>query len=281
MANSSPTGQAMTHVPPHGVASFAPQLLQNNALTGQILNFSFSLNLTNNEFYRWLPQGLLKKFSDQSITGNEGLCGASPLLVCSSTRSPPVDSSTQTPTVPLNLSSMPQTPIIRQDNAKARKGLSPSAIVAIVVANCVVLLVVVSFVVAYFCGRNRGDNVSKAGSSNGKMRSGSNYGSEKKVYVSGNGDSDGTNTIDRSKLVFFERRKQFELEDLLRASTEILKKRSLGTICKAVLDDGCTVAIKRLKDTNPCPRKEFEQYMDVIGKVKLPNVVKLMTYYYA
>ncbi|XVF76294.1 hypothetical protein PTKIN_Ptkin13bG0254900 [Pterospermum kingtungense] len=259
--------------------------LQNNALTGQIPDFSSSLknlkelNLTNNEFYGRLPQSLLKKFSEQSFTGNEGLCGPSPLPVCSFTGSQPA---AQTSTVPSNPSSMPQTPIIGQeDKAKARKGLSPGAIVAIVVANCVVFLVVVSFVVAYFCGRNRGDNVSKAGSDSGKRRSGSSYGSEKKVYASGGNDSDGTNATDRSKIVFFERRKQFELEDLLRASAEMLGKGSLGTVYKAVLDDGCTVAVKRLKDANPCPRKEFEQYMDVIGKIKHPNVVKLRAYYYA
>ncbi|OMO82010.1 hypothetical protein CCACVL1_12104 [Corchorus capsularis] len=261
--------------------------LQNNALTGLIPDFSSSLknlkelNLTNNEFYGRLPENLLKKFTEQSFTGNEGLCGPSPFPVCSFTGSAPADPSTQT--VPSNPSSMPQTPIIGQDKVKARKGLSPGVIVAIVVAACVVFLVVASFAVAYFCGRNRGDGVSKTGSDSGKRRrSGSSYGSEKKVYASGGGaDSDGTTATDRSKLVFFERRKQFELEDLLRASAEMLGKGSLGTVYKAVLDDGCTVAVKRLKDANPCPRKEFEQYMDVIGKIKHPNVVKLRAYYYA
>ncbi|KAK8502269.1 hypothetical protein V6N13_103616 [Hibiscus sabdariffa] len=261
--------------------------LQNNALTGQVPDFSSSLrnlkelNLTNNEFYGRLPGNLLKKFSENSFIGNEGLCGTNPLPVCSFTGSQPVDSSTLT--VPSNPSSMPRTPIIEQDKSKSRKGLSPGAIVAIVVATCVVFLVVVSFAVAYFCGRNSGEIVWKAGSDGGKRRSGSSYGSEKKVYANGGPepDSDGTNGTDRSKLVFFERRKQFELEDLLRASAEMLGKGSLGTVYKAVLDDGCTVAVKRLKDANPCPRKEFEQYMDVVGKVKHPNVVKLRAYYYA
>ncbi|MFQ6623190.1 hypothetical protein Gotur_001695 [Gossypium turneri] len=259
--------------------------LQNNALTGEIPDFFSSfkslkeLNLTNNEFFGRLPGSLLKKFSENSFVGNEGLCGSNPLPVCSFTGSPPVD--TPTATVPSNPSSMPRTPIIEQERPKAHKGLTPGAIVAIVVANCVVFLVVVSFAVAYFCGRNNGEIVWKSGSDGGKRSS---YGSEKKVYATGGlpePDSDGTNATDRSKLVFFERRKQFELEDLLRASAEMLGKGSLGTVYKAVLDDGCTVAVKRLKDANPCPRKEFEQYMDVIGKIKHPNVVKLRAYYYA
>ncbi|GLT75074.1 hypothetical protein SLA2020_468250 [Shorea laevis] len=257
--------------------------LQNNELTGQIPDFSASLgslkevNLTNNEFYGRLPDGLLKRFGDRSFLGNEGLCGSSPLPVCSFTGTPPVASSE---TVPSNPSSMPQTPIVGQDKDKARKGLGPGAIVAIVVANCVALLVVMSFVVAYYCGKDRRED-SRVGSDSGKRRkSGSSYGSEKKVYASGGADSDGTTATDQSRLVFFERRK-FELEDLLRASAEMLGKGSLGTVYKAVLDDGGTVAVKRLKDANPCPRKEFEQYMDIIGKIKHPNIVKLRAYYYA
>lgn len=81
--------------------------------------------------------------------------------------------------------------------------------------------------------------------------------------------------------MFFDRRGEFELEDLLRASAEMLGKGSLGTVYRAVLDDGSTVAVKRLKDANPCARHEFEQYMDVIGKLKHPNIVKLRAYYYA
>lgn len=143
---------------------------------------------------------------------------------------------------------------------------------------------IASFVVAHCCaGGRRSSNSSMVGSEIGKRKSGSSYGSEKKVYASGGTgrDSDETSGTDQSKLVFFDRRSQFELEDLLRASAEMLGKGSLGTVYKAVLDDGCTVAVKRLKDANPCARKEFEQYMDVIGKLKHPNIVRLRAYYYA
>lgn len=257
--------------------------LQNNELTGQIPDFSASLgslkelNLTNNEFFGRVPDGLLKKFGDRSFLGNAALCGSNPLPACSFTNTPPAASSE---TVTSNPSSMPQTPLLDQDKGKSRKGLGTGAIVAIVVANCVAFFVLISFVVAFYCRRDRREE-SGAGSEIGKRRkSGSSYSSERKVYASGGADSDGTNATDRSRLVFFERRK-FELEDLLRASAEMLGKGSLGTVYKAVLDDGATVAVKRLKDANPCPRKEFEQYMDVIGKIKHPNIVKLRAYYYA
>ncbi|KAM1463426.1 hypothetical protein ACFXTO_043218 [Malus domestica] len=53
------------------------------------------------------------------------------------------------------------------------------------------------------------------------------------------------------------------------AATEPIRRwctPTVGTVYKAVLDDGSTMVVKRLKDANPCERKEFEQYMDVIGK---------------
>ncbi|XP_028057019.1 leucine-rich repeat receptor-like protein kinase PXC1 [Camellia sinensis] len=133
--------------------------------------------------------------------------------------------------------------------------------------------------VAYCCGRGSRDSNSRSESESGKRRSSSSY--EKKVYANTACDSDGTNATDRSKLVLFDRKKQFELEDLLRASAEMLGKGSIGTVYRAVLDDGFTVAVKRLKDANPCARNEFEQYMDVIGKLKHPNIVRLRAYYYA
>ncbi|KAL6138445.1 hypothetical protein ACLB2K_063728 [Fragaria x ananassa] len=263
--------------------------LQNNLLSGKIPDISGSLanlkelNLTNNELYGKLPEGLLSKFGEESFSGNEGLCGSSPLPSCSFTGANTPPSAASSEAVPSNPSSLPQTSIINEPKVKtSRKGSSPGAIVAIVIANCVAVLVIISFIVAHYCARDRSSS-SIVGSEAGKNKSGSTYGGEKRVYANngGGGDSDGTNATDRSKLVFFDRRKQFELEDLLRASAEMLGKGSLGTVYKAVLDDGSTMAVKRLKDANPCARKEFEQYMDLIGKIKHPNVVRLSAYYYA
>ncbi|KAK8997748.1 hypothetical protein V6N11_012287 [Hibiscus sabdariffa] len=97
-----------------------------------------------------------------------------------------VDSPTQT--VPSNPGSVPQTPIIGPDDkAKSHKGLVPGAIVSIVVATSVVFLVVVSFIAAYYYGRNRGlESISTSGGGRG-----SSYGSEKKVHANGVGTAKG------------------------------------------------------------------------------------------
>ncbi|CAA0830371.1 Leucine-rich repeat receptor-like protein kinase PXC1 [Striga hermonthica] len=261
--------------------------LQNNEISGPIPNFLSSpapnltdLNLSNNELYGFLPDGLISRYGSRSFAGNQALCGEIPPFPnCTNSRGQP------SLTVPSSPSSLPPSQTVSATNSPEnhRKKLGSGAIVAIAVANSVLLLVIASFTVAYCCGKSsRSTNSMTTASEVGKRSS---YSSEKKVYVNNNnnggGDSDGTNATDRSKLVFFDRKKQFELEDLLRASAEMLGKGSLGTVYKAVLDDGCTVAVKRLKDANPCARKEFEQYMDVIGKLKHPNVVRFRAYYYA
>ncbi|KAL9399384.1 hypothetical protein Peur_008345 [Populus x canadensis] len=59
----------------------------------------------------------------------------------------------------------------------------------------------------------------------------------------------GSAEAERNKLVFFEGGiYSFDLEDLLRASVEVLGKGSVGTSYKAVLEEGTTAVVKRLKD---------------------------------
>ena len=72
----------------------------------------------------------------------------------------------------------------------------------------------------------------------------------------------------------------FDLEDLLRASAEVLGKGSVGTSYKAVLEEGTTVVVKRLKDV-VAGKREFEAQMEVLGKCKHENVVPLRAYYFS
>ena len=74
---------------------------------------------------------------------------------------------------------------------------------------------------------------------------------------------------------------RFQLEELLRASAEMVGRGSLGTVYRAVLSDGRMVAVKRLRDANPCARDEFHRYMDLIGRLRHPHLVPLRAFYYA
>ena len=73
----------------------------------------------------------------------------------------------------------------------------------------------------------------------------------------------------------------FDIEDLLRASAEVLGKTSSGTTYKAILEDGTTLVTKRLKDV-VVEKKEFEQQMRIAHSLSQhPNVMPLVASYHS
>ncbi|KAG4143425.1 hypothetical protein ERO13_D06G187400v2 [Gossypium hirsutum] len=92
----------------------------------------------------------------------------------------------------------------------------------------------------------------------------------------------GVQEAEKNKLFFFEGCSyNFDLEDLLKASAEVLGKGSYGTTYKAALEEGTQVVVKRLKEV-AVGKKEFEQQMEVVNRVgRHPNVVPLRAYYYS
>ena len=66
----------------------------------------------------------------------------------------------------------------------------------------------------------------------------------------------------------------YDLEDLLRASAEVLGKGTYGTTYKAAIESGPVMAVKRLKETS-LPEREFRDKVVAIGGIDHPNVVLL------
>ncbi|KAG5082595.1 hypothetical protein JHK84_052633 [Glycine max] len=87
--------------------------------------------------------------------------------------------------------------------------------------------------------------------------------------------------VNSDGMVFLEGVMRFELEELLRASAEMLGKGVFGTAYKAVLDDGTVAAVKRLKEVSVGGKREFQQRMEVLGRLRHCNVVPLRAYYFA
>ncbi|KAL6845859.1 hypothetical protein ACP4OV_024434 [Aristida adscensionis] len=87
--------------------------------------------------------------------------------------------------------------------------------------------------------------------------------------------------VGRKKLFFFGRvPRPYDLEDLLRASAEVLGKGTYGTTYKAAIESGPVMAVKRLKETS-LPEREFRDKVAAIGGIDHPNVVPLQAYYYS
>ncbi|XP_052622069.1 probable inactive receptor kinase At5g58300 [Lactuca sativa] len=268
--------------------------LSSNSFTGNIPNSIQNLtklqsfNVSNNQLNGSIPSSL-KKFPSSSFGGNSGLCGP-PLTQCLSPSPSPSPSPTPTPSPsptpsPTSSSSpSPSTnrvlpppqmtfppsqrlPTSRKDNKKLSKG----GVVAISVVSSSVLLLLLLLLMV-FCGK-------KKGVQNGSKGKGLGVG---RIETPKEDFSSGLQENLRNKLVFFDVSSQkFDLEDLLRASAEVLGKGGYGTTYKAILGEGTMVVVKRLKEV-VVGKRGFDQQMEIIGSVtKHPNVVPLLAYYYS
>jgi hypothetical protein len=216
-------------------------------------------------------------FPATAFGGNAGLCGA-PLPPCKDAAN---ESSSTCPPAAAMAASSPST-----KSAEGKGKMSRGAVVAIVVADFAVVGLVAGLLFCYFWPRLSGRRSDRRHREGEKIvYSSSPYGATGAVAAAGGGGG----TFERGKMVFLEELgggRRFELEELLRASAEMLSKGGCGTAYKAVLDDGSVVAVKRLRDAAPgsasaSSKKEFEHQMAVLGRLRHPNVVPLSAYYYA
>ncbi|XP_072977806.1 probable inactive receptor kinase At5g67200 [Typha angustifolia] len=75
----------------------------------------------------------------------------------------------------------------------------------------------------------------------------------------------------------------YTLEQLMRASAEMLGRGSVGSTYKAVLDNRLIVTVKRLDAAKlgMTGKEAFERHMDAVGKLRHPNLVSLRAYFQA
>ncbi|XP_043725900.1 probable inactive receptor kinase At5g58300 [Telopea speciosissima] len=238
--------------------------LQKNSLSGPIPNLNLPslkhLNLSHNNLNGSIPASL-QKYPNSSFVGNSLLCGP-PLKQCS-----PISPS------PSPATSSPFSPTVPQPHKGSKKKLSTGAIIAIAVGGSAVLFLLALAILV--CCLKKKDS---EGSSDSKGKATSSGRGEKPKEEFGSGVQE----AEKNKLVFFEGCSyNFDLEDLLRASAEVLGKGSYGTAYKAVLEEGTTVVVKRLKEV-VVGKRDFEQQMEIVGRVgQHPNVVPLRAYYYS
>lgn len=77
-----------------------------------------------------------------------------------------------------------------------------------------------------------------------------------------------------------EDRGSFDLQDLLRASAEVLGSGSFGSTYKAMISNGPIVVVKRFRHMNNVGKNEFFEHMEKLGSLKHPNLLPLVAFYY-
>ncbi|CAI0441569.1 unnamed protein product [Linum tenue] len=154
--------------------------------------------------------------------------------------------------------------------SKPGKRLSEAALLGIVVAVGVLVLVAFALMLIFCCSRKNGSGKYEYSIST-KLQKG---GMSPEKMVSRSQDAS-------NKLAFFDGcNYAFDLEDLLRASAEVLGKGTFGMAYKAILEDATTVVVKRLKEVS-AGKRDFEQQMDIVGGIRHENVVELKAYYFS
>lgn len=88
------------------------------------------------------------------------------------------------------------------------------------------------------------------------------------------GDSGELNFVNEDKKGFF------DLQDLLRASAEVLGSGSFGSTYKAIVLNGPIVVVKRFKHMNNFAKQEFFEHMQKLGSLTHPNLLPLVAFYY-
>ncbi|XP_022764885.1 probable inactive receptor kinase At5g58300 [Durio zibethinus] len=239
--------------------------LQKNYISGAIPYLNLPslkvLNFSYNNLNGSIPKSL-KRFPSSSFIGNLLLCG-SPLKRCFTVSSSPSPSSPSYFLGPPTVS--------HSQHATLKNKLGAGSIIAIVIGGLAILLLLVVIFIRCLKRTDGGGSgmMKKTISGGGKSAKPNDFGS-------------GIQEAEKNKLFFFEGCSyNFDLEDLLKASAEVLGKGSCGTTYKAALEEGTQVVVKRLKEV-AVGKREFEQQMEVLERIgRHPNVVPLRAYYYS
>ncbi|XP_057510748.1 pollen receptor-like kinase 4 [Actinidia eriantha] len=219
--------------------------LHGNQFEGEIPDFVSkqlrNVNLSNNRLQGPIPDSL-QNMSQSSFSGNNGLCGK-PLDPC-----------------------------------KSKKKAIPKIAIIIVAA---VVVSLAAIIIAWCILRGRRTKKKQLGQSSAKpnKKELANYKQNKEYQSPGRQET--YKKSESVKLDFVRNeRERFDLQDLLRASAEVLGSGSFGSSYKAKLLTGPTMVVKRFRNMSNVGRNEFHEYMRRLGGLSHPNLLPLVAFYY-
>ncbi|KAL0464052.1 UNVERIFIED_CONTAM: putative inactive receptor kinase [Sesamum latifolium] len=268
--------------------------LENNQFSGSLPDIELpnldQFNVSFNNLNGSVPKGLAGKPKNAFL--GTLLCGKPLDSVCADNAG---ESPAESPAGSANGSG--------NSGKSGKKKLSGGAIAGIVIGSVVglFLLLLVLFILCRKRSGNKARSVDVAAIKNQENEAGEKPAAEAEnagtnngfsvaaaaaAAMSANGNAKGETPANSAvaaakKLVFFGNAPRvFDLEELLRASAEVLGKGTFGTAYKAVLEVGTVVAVKRLKDVTITER-EFKEKIEGVGAMDHENLVPLRAYYYS
>ncbi|KAK4854433.1 hypothetical protein QYF36_023817 [Acer negundo] len=220
--------------------------LQGNQFEGDIPDFrkATQLNMvdfSNNQLLGPIPPSL-RRFNASSFADNKGLCGR-PLKACKSSK-------------------------------------KKTILIIVIVAACLIALAAIVAISCNFSGRGSKASQFKSTEDTKALRKydAGQKEAQKTFDYSGSGNPQ---KGENGKLIFVrDDRERFDLQDLLRASAEVLGSGSFGSTYKAVLLSGPAMVVKRFRHMNNVGREDFHDRMRKLGSLSHPNLLPLVAFYY-
>nr|GMD62791.1 inactive leucine-rich repeat receptor-like serine/threonine-protein kinase At1g60630 [Ipomoea batatas] len=260
--------------------------LQDNQFTGEIPPLNQTslrfFNVSNNQLSGKIPTTpALTAFNQSAFSGNLELCGVQINKAC------PNSGPSITPSYPI---------IPRNEPNHRKRNRNRKLVLIIVPIIGGILLLCLAAAVLIICLRRRGRKIgevkSKAaaegGGGGGEEGSG---GGDGGVRDGNNGGKQGSFSWDQGggegglgALVFCgpgDQQMNYTLEDLLKASAETLGRGTMGSTYKAFMESGYIVTVKRLRESRYPRLEEFRRHVEILGRLRHPNLVPLRAYFQA
>ncbi|CAM8987539.1 unnamed protein product [Rhodiola kirilowii] len=246
--------------------------LENNKFSGQIPEFAHnklaSIDFSNNELEGEIPESLSSKFKAESFKGNPNLCGKLLNKECPLPSPPPSDET-----------------LADAQPVPHKSKMSTGAIAAVVLMIMIALLVFATIMNRrrddYFdvLAKESADEVVEVHVAGSTARRGSGSYSRKSSGSRSSRRGAGKNVMGDLVMVNVEQ-PAFGLADLMKASAEVLGNGGLGSAYKAVMANGISVVVKRMREMNRLGRDGFDAEMRRIGTLHHPNILTPLAYHY-
>ncbi|KAK7304012.1 hypothetical protein RJT34_14994 [Clitoria ternatea] len=236
--------------------------LEYNSFTGPIPQFNQdirSFDVSNNKLEGSIPQSL-QRFSANSFALNEGLCGKPLEKAC--------DNSNSSYRLPSG-----------EAESESRYGSGWAGKVIMIMVVGVAAAVIFLFAKRRKDRREEFHAVSRNSSVDERVvevHMGSRTRMTRKESRRGGGGGGSRGDI----VMVNEERGVFGLQDLMKASAEVLGNGALGSAYKAAMNNGMCVVVKRMREMNKIGKDVFDAEMRQFGRIRHRNLIVPLAYHY-
>lgn len=241
--------------------------LENNQFSGPIPHLKqasiTSLDFSNNKLEGEIPESL-SRFEAKAFAGNEALCGK-----------------------PLPKSCDNNARISEEKPPPSPPGESQGNVSKLVVASLIAVVVFLMVFIFLSASKRREDEFSVLGREHmeevvevhvphdkgGREQSSRRGGDSRRGSQQGKGAMSDLVVVNDDKGTF-------GLADLMKAAAEVLGNGGLGSAYKAVMANGLSVVVKRMREMNKLGKDGFDAEMRRLGKLRHQNILTPLAYHY-